>query len=118
MEWGLGLSQRIVAANNNQILIPPPTPQPLPPTKWHPGIGGGEVKSKKFTVGLISSPKMMILQGVEHRMSYSAVCCANTPRKREYVALTPALDLTTLFEGDFRKLSRKRALLITSEHFD
>ena len=44
---------------------------------------------------------MMILQGVGHPVPYLGVLYANDPKKGGYMAYTPALDLTTLFEVIF-----------------
>ena len=41
---------------------------------------------------------MMILQGVGHLVPYLGVSYANDPKKGGYMAYTPVLDLTTLFE--------------------
>ena len=53
--------------------------------KWYLAKGSRGVRIGKFIWGIIWSPKMMILQGVKHPMSYSGVCCTNTPKSRGYV---------------------------------
>ena len=41
---------------------------------------------------------MMVVQGVNHAISYIGVCYANSPQNGGYVGLTPAPDLMILFE--------------------
>ena len=54
---------------------------------------------------------MMILQGVRHLVPYLGVSYANDPKKGGYMAYTPALDLTTLFEVISGALRRGRHTL-------
>ena len=63
--------------------------------------GVGRSKSKN-SLGIIFCPKVMILQGVGHQIPYLGVCYANDPKKwGGYMALAPALDITTSLRGDF-----------------
>ena len=79
MEWNLGLNGHTILAIGQPSLDPPPPHHHL-------------------THNIILSPKMMIVQGFKHPISYIGVCYANTPQNAGYVALTTTLDLTTLFE--------------------
>ena len=75
------------------------TPTTLPKNGTQEGGGGGGVEIEKFIGGRISlPPKIMTLQGVKYPTAHVAVCYVKTPENGVYVALTPTLDLTTLFK--------------------
>ena len=57
-----------------------PPPPPRPPKKAGGGRGGWRSQNRKFHWGIVLSPKMMILQGVKHPLSYVEVCYANDPQ--------------------------------------
>ena len=64
--------------------------------KGNPGTGGGGQNQKNHWE-IVLSHKMMILQGFRPPIPHLGVCDMNDP-KGGYMAPTPALDLTTLFE--------------------
>ena len=87
---------------------PPPCrpARPPPPSqeKWHPVAGAGRGQNRKIEVihwGIMSSPKMMVIQGVGHPISPIGVCCADDPPKMGEMAPMPTLDPTTPLWGDF-----------------
>ena len=59
---------------------------PPHPKHGHPNAGGGGVQNQTKCCGIILSPKMMILQGVGHPISYLGVCYANDPNIGRYGA--------------------------------
>ena len=62
------------------------------------GMGVSKLKNHP---GIISSPKMIILQGVRHLIPHLGRCQVTDPQKGGYTVSAPALDLTTLFEVIF-----------------
>ena len=97
---GLGSNSTHSSHNTQSSFDPPPPRHPPhpPPQKGVPGYGGVKGSKTKNSLGIIFSPKMMILQGVGHPVPYLGVSYANDPQKGGYMAYAPTLDLTTLFE--------------------
>ena len=80
MEWGLGLNQHTRVAIGQPWFVPQPPnfPSQKSGTEVKRGWRG---QNRKIHWGIFPkmSPKMMILQGVKHRISYIEVCYANIP---------------------------------------
>ena len=68
------------SGRNRQRSFDPPTPTPRP-EKGVPRYGGYRGQNRKIPWGIIFSPKMMILQRVEHPVPYLGVPYANDPKK-------------------------------------
>ena len=62
-------------------------------------LKGRGVKIEKKIIGGSFFPKMMILQGVGHRISYLWVCYMNDPQIGWYMVPAHVLDLTTSIQG-------------------
>ena len=105
----VGANRHTATAICKVVLTPPHTPNKRGTQVW--GGGGGRGQNRKIHWGVVCCPKMMILQGVEHPVSYLGVSYANGPKKGgRYMAYVIALDGTTLFEvilENFEGVSRQ-----------
>ena len=84
----------------------PLTPHPSPLNCDTQFQGDRGLKIKKIHWGIVSSGKIMILQGVRHPISCLRVCYVNDPYaihtpKGGCMAFAPTRDLTTSLRGDF-----------------
>ena len=79
--------------------ISPPTPQKMVPKS----VGGGGVEGSKLKSywEMILSPKMMILHGVRHPISWIGICYAHGPQKVGVNGTRIVLDVATSLQGEF-----------------